>query len=138
MALSLVAREGSADDGTFKTTHYGVSYQGQGMACGGVYDTADEGIVAVGPPYYRSIPCGTPLLLSPPDFSDACLDILDRFGRDEVNNRGVHGLPCLLAMRTDSCPGCGSALLDLSEAGQRVLCGAVGENCRVRIWQLNP
>lgn len=82
------------------------------MACGGIYDTADPLIVAVGPAYYQSMPCGTPL--------EIC---------------GAGG--CLRTRRTDSCPGCGPSLFDLSEAGLAAVCGAV-VSCSISVIVLIP
>lgn len=91
------------------TTHYGEQFQGSPMACGGVYDTADVSIVAVGYAYTDSIPCGTLMTLC-----------------------GEAG--CIDARRTDTCPGCGPGLFDLSESGQLAVCGKVGANCTVEVW----
>jgi len=77
------------------------------MACGGIYDTANPLIVAVGPAYYSAWPCGTPLRVC-----------------------GAGG--CVDAFRSDSCPGCGPYLFDMSESGLAAVCGAV-VNCAVTV-----
>lgn len=88
-------------------THYGESYNGQTMGCGGTYWSSDPYIVAVSPARYSEWPCGTILRIT--------------------GAAGQLDIP-----RTDSCPGCGPNLLDLSEAGSEVVCGFVG-NCPVTI-----
>lgn len=89
-------------------THYGESYNGLTMGCGGTYWSTDPYILAVGPAMYAEWPCGTVLRITGPAGS---LDIA----------------------RSDSCPGCSGANIDLSEAGQAIICGQVGSNCRVSI-----
>lgn len=89
-------------------THYGESFNGQTMACGGTYRSEFPGIVAVAYPSRNADwPCGTLFRITGP--------------------AGV-----LVAPRTDSCPGCGPNHLDLSESGSELVCGRVG-NCAVRI-----
>jgi len=91
-------------------THYGVQYQDSPQGCPGTpaYDTNNPYILAVGPAMYAEWPCGTVLRITGPAGS---LDIA----------------------RSDSCPGCSGANIDLSEAGQAIICGAVGANCAVTI-----
>ena len=93
-----------------RATHYGESYQGQTMGCGGTYDTADPTIVAVSPDRYADWPCGTRLRVTGPA------------GTQDV-------------VRTDSCPGCSGNWLDLSEAGHARTCG-IG-TCEVTIEVLS-
>lgn len=89
-------------------THYGESFNGQSMGCGGTYRSEDPGIVAVAYPGRNTEwPCGTVFRI--------------------IGPAGV-----LVAPRTDSCPGCGLSQFDLSEAGSAIVCGRVG-NCNVRI-----
>ena len=76
------------------------------MGCGGVYSSGDVSIAAVGPAYY-GIPCGTPLRVC-----------------------GAAG--CIVARRTDSCPGCAGNWIDLSEAGIVAVCGQLGR-CSVSV-----
>jgi len=92
----------------FTATHYGESYNGQRMGCGGIYYSSDTTIAAVGYPYVAAYPCGTALELEGPD------------GRT------------LTVIRQDTCPGCGSGLIDLSEAGIIQVCGSLG-SCTVRV-----
>ena len=91
-----------------RATHYGESYNGQGLGCYhpdgtryGVYSSDDIFIVAVGPSSYRSIGCGRWLRITGPAGS-------------------------LVAMRKDACPGCDSHgepfFIDLSEAGHEQVC----------------
>ena len=92
----------------FVATHYGVSYQGSPLGCGGgVYDTNDPSIVAVGPAYYAAWPCGTRL-------------------------RVCGSAGCIDARRRDSCPGCADSWVDLSEAGILATCGHFGR-CSVTV-----
>lgn len=86
-------------------THYGESYNGQTMGCGGTYWSTEPNIVAVGPMHYAEWPCGTQFEITGPGGT-------------------------LVAMRTDSCPGCGFHHFDLSEIGSYMVCGYVG-NCEI-------
>lgn len=108
IAPTAPAPEAWAYVGVGRVTRYGYSYEGLPMGCGGTYRSADPYILAVGPARYAEWPCGTVLRLTGP--------------------AGV-----LEVARTDSCPGCGPNLLDLSEAGHARVCGAVGNNCQVTI-----
>ena len=81
-------------------THYGASYQGQTMGCGGTYDTNNTAIVAVSPDRYADWPCGTKMKISGPAGS-------------------------VFVERTDACPGCSGNQIDLSEAGFIAVCGAL-------------
>jgi hypothetical protein len=85
-------------------THYGASYSGQPMACGGLYLPENPTIIAVGPDHYAEWPCGT--------FMVVC---------------GSAG--CLVGVRQDSCPGCTAGVLDLSEAGIAIVCGPGTGTC---------
>lgn len=107
MAAALVALSQTADiQGT--ATHYGESYQGSPMGCGGRYSSFDPSIVAVGPSRYREWPCGTELIVEGPAGS-------------------------IVVTRQDSCPGCSPNMLDLSEAGNATVCGAPAHTCPVTI-----
>ena len=86
-------------------THYGVGYNGQPMGCGGVYLSENPTIIAVGPDHYAEWPCGT--------FIVVC---------------GPNG--CIVGVRQDSCPGCSFGVLDLSEAGIEIVCGAGAGQCK--------
>lgn len=92
---------------TLRATHYGTSYNGSPLGCPGygTYSSSDPSIAAVGPPYYSQWPCGTVLELEGPAGT-------------------------LVVIRQDSCPGCGSELIDLSEAGILQVCGSLG-GCEV-------
>jgi hypothetical protein len=90
-------------------THYGISYQGGVLGCGtGYYDTMNPDIVAVGPSRYKEWPCGTKLRICGP-------------------------AGCILATRHDACPGCTGRVLDLSEEGNRRVCGVPAHTCRATI-----
>jgi hypothetical protein len=82
-------------------THYGASYEGQPLGCAGhgVYRGADFSIVAVGYGDGRRWPCGTELVIC--------------------------SAGCIRAVRQDTCPGCGTGHVDLSEAGFEAVCGAL-------------
>jgi hypothetical protein len=88
-------------------THYGADYSGQTLGCGGVYQSANPAIIAVGPARDAQWPCGTPI--------EVC---------------GPRG--CILTLRQDTCPGCGSSHADLSEAGIALVCGEGASLCDVR------
>lgn len=94
----------------FRATHYGTSYNGSPLGCAGygTYSSSDTTILAVGYPYSLQWPCGAVLELEGPD------------GRS------------LTVIRQDTCPGCGSGLLDLSEAGITQVCGGLG-GCTIRV-----
>ncbi|HWO73125.1 MAG TPA: hypothetical protein VNN21_06165 [Dehalococcoidia bacterium] len=95
-------------------THYGESFAGQPLGCGyGPYYPWDASIVAVGPSRYREWPCGTLLQVCGP-------------------------AGCIVAVRQDSCPGCASNVVDLSEAGNELVCGSPPHTCRVTIQRLRP
>jgi hypothetical protein len=90
------------------TTHYGIGFEGQQMGCpnSGLYHTWDTTIAAVrddGP--WR---CGQRFTVEGPAGS---VDVV----------------------RQDSCPGCGYAHIDMSEAGQIAACGYLGR-CAVTIY----
>ena len=90
-------------------THYGESYNGQVLGCGGGYYSSDNAtIVAVGPGRASAWPCGTMLQICGP-------------------------VSCALAVRQDSCPGCSPYVLDLSEAGIGQVCGAGTEVCKATV-----
>ena len=85
-------------------THYGASYNGLPLGCGGTYLSENPTIIAVGPDHYGEWPCGT--------FMVVC---------------GPAG--CLVGVRQDSCPGCTEGVLDLSESGIAIVCGAGVGTC---------
>jgi hypothetical protein len=90
-------------------THYGESYQGGVLGCGtGYYDTDNPDIVAVGPSRYAEWPCGTQLRVCGP-------------------------AGCTIVTRHDSCPGCSPNVLDLSEAGNKLVCGDPPYTCEATI-----
>lgn len=90
-------------------THYGEAYQGGVLGCGtGYYDTDNPDIVAVGPGRYTEWPCGTKLRVCGP-------------------------AGCIVVTRHDACPGCSPNVLDLSEAGNRRVCGIPEHTCRATV-----
>ncbi len=91
-----------------EVTHYGESYNGLTMGCGGIYWSWDTTIVAI--PYpgrHAEWPCGTRFRITGPT---GTID----------------------AVRTDACPGCHRNQLDLSESGMLTVCGYLGR-CPVYI-----
>jgi hypothetical protein len=92
-------------------THYGFYFAGLPMGCWGIYDPYDPTILAVGPALAQWWPCGT-----------------------QVQVCGHLG--CIVAVRQDSCPGCGPYLIDLSEAGIAMVCGEGTSTCDVQIQEL--
>lgn len=90
-----------------EVTHYGESYNGLTMGCGGIYWSWDTTIVAVAYPGRNGEwPCGTHFRITGPT------GIID-------------------AIRTDACPGCNRNQLDLSESGMLAVCGYLG---RCPVW----
>lgn len=90
-------------------THYGESYQGGVLGCGsGYYDTENPDIVAVSPSRYDDWPCGTKLRICGP-------------------------AGCITATRHDACPGCTANVLDLSEAGNKLVCGDPPHTCQATV-----
>mgnify|MGYP001590776815 CR=1 FL=1 len=91
-----------------KASHYGESYNGQPLGCGGgSYRSSDDSIVAVAPDRYGEWPCGT---------------VFELCG----------SVGCIYAVRQDACPGCSRNHLDLSEAGVAAVCGAEVGTCAIR------
>ena len=99
VVLILSASVGEARGYTL--THYGAHYNGQSLGCqgAGLYSSSRMDLVAVGPPLYSTYPCYAPITL--------------------CGDTGV----CLNLTRLDSCPGCGSSLIDTTEAVFIRLCG---------------
>jgi hypothetical protein len=81
-----------------KVTRYADSLEGNTMACGGEFDQDNPYIIAVSLPYDTVWPCGTPL--------EVC---------------GTAG--CITGIRTDTCPGCPGADIDMTRAGVDAVCG---------------
>lgn len=100
MVASVSAQE------TMTATHYGESYNGRGTYCGTTYWSMDTTIVALGPVYYSSYPCGTAVTVTGPSGS-------------------------IQASVQDRCGGC-TYQIDLSEAGITAVCGSLG-SCEVRV-----
>lgn len=95
-------------------THYGESFNGGVLGCGsGHYDSNDLSIVAVGPSRYDEWPCGTRLRVCGP-------------------------AGCITVTRQDACPGCSENVIDLSEAGNEMVCGVPPHTCRATIQVLDP
>lgn len=84
---------------SFYATHYGPSYNGQTMGCGGLYSSENSTILAVPMAMNSQIRCGQEFRITAP-------------------NGNV-----LIVNRSDTCPGCGNKTFDLSEAGIKQLCG---------------
>ena len=93
-------------------THYGSSYQGSPMNCGGVYSTSDPTIAAVGPARYATWECGQRIEITGPSGS-------------------------IVVQRTDSCPGCSANMIDLSESGNEAVCGAPSHTCNATFRPVN-
>ena len=95
-------------------THYGVSYAGNSLGCGGAtYASDDASIVAVGPGRNADWPCGTLLLICGPG-------------------------GCIVGERQDGCPGCDNFHIDLSEEGLLLVCGPGSGVCRGSVEALAP
>ena len=118
-------------------THYGESYNGQPLGCAGagVYDSDDPTIVAVGPARYMDWQCGQRLVV--------CARHEAWRNRVVSGDEGLRSSPdllpevrCILAVRVDSCPGCGANHIDLSERGIAIVCGAGAGRCDVLIYAL--
>jgi len=84
----------------FSVTRYADSLEGNSLGCTqyGTYDPDNPLIVAVGPARHFEWPCGTLLQVCGP-------------------------AGCLIALRADSCPGCGPNHIDMSRAGVIAVCG---------------
>lgn len=111
------AQEREVEVYEFGATHYGTSYNGQGLGCSryGTYSSSDWTIVAVSPTFDRMWPCGTQLLIEGPAGT-------------------------IQAVRKDSCPGCDPTsahgrLIDLSEEGITRVCGGLG-GCKVMVSEI--
>lgn len=94
---------------TYTASHYGTYFNGSTLGCGGIYDSTDSTILAVGPSDYARWPCGTKLEVSSPSGS-------------------------VIAIRKDSCPGC-RGRIDMSEAGHYAVCGYAGV-CQVVVTKV--
>lgn len=97
-----------AQDTTITVTHYGTSYNGRPLGCGGTYYSGDATIVAVGPAHYNDMPCGATLVIQGPN--------------------GV-----AVVTRQDSCSGCDSTMYDLSEAANEIVCGIPAHTCQATL-----
>lgn len=91
-------------------TYLHPSLHGNRAGCPGhTYNRHDPTYLAAPPARYATWPCGTLLLIEGPVGS-------------------------ILATRQDSCPGCGSNHVDLSEAGFQEVCGPLSlGRCRVTV-----
>ncbi|HEX5370495.1 MAG TPA: RlpA-like double-psi beta-barrel domain-containing protein [Dehalococcoidia bacterium] len=96
-------------DGTVIGTasFYADSLAGSPMGCDGTpYNPNNPYIVAIGPSHYDEWPCFTSI--------DICGPVT-----------------CITALRTDSCPGCGSSQIDVSHSGYTTICGNITGPCPV-------
>ena len=119
--------QGQGSDCCYFSTRYGESYNGSPMGCTGKpYGGADVSILAVPPALSRVIPCGTrlricnesqPMPTGTASVASSGVLILRR------DSDGLYAVRCIDVTRQDSCPGCLPNHLDLSEAGNAVLCG---------------
>jgi hypothetical protein len=103
VATETARQDPDVDEGTDglvagKVTRYADSLEGNTMACGGAFDQDNPYIVAVSLEYDTVWPCGTSL--------EIC---------------GSAG--CITGIRTDTCPGCPGASIDMTRAGVDILCG---------------
>ncbi len=88
-------------------TYYAASLAGQPMGCDGTpYNPNNPYIVAVGPAHYDEWPCFTQIYICGP-------------------------ASCLVALRTDSCPGCSASEIDMSYSGWQTVCGNLTGPCPV-------
>lgn len=87
-----------ADDIDAKADEEYQSLEGMEMSCGGVFHRTDPTVVAVSSAMDETWPCGTTL--------EVC---------------GAGG--CVTAQRSDLCPGCADAQIDMSRAGVKAVCG---------------
>jgi hypothetical protein len=88
-------------------THYGEQFNGSPLGCSGLpYSSYDETIIAVSIHSQWAWPCGTMMRVC-----------------------GWAG--CIIGYRQDTCPGCGAAHIDLSEAGIARTCGEGSHGCYV-------
>ena len=119
----------------FIATRYGESYENQPLGCGivhlrdsegllrgaqlqdGLYHSVDPTILAVGYTDAARWPCGTELRVCAPQ-QEANKGRLLPWSENDLSE-----LWCLIVVRVDTCPGCGSGHLDLSESGLWHLCG---------------
>ena len=79
-------------------TRYADSLEGNSMACGGAFDQDNQFVVAVSLAYDQAWKCGTQLEICGPG-------------------------GCIVGVRTDTCPGCPGADIDMSRAGIDAVCG---------------
>ncbi len=91
-------------------TRYADSLEGNTMACGGIFDQDNTFIIAVSLNYDKTWPCGTQLEVCGP-------------------------ASCIIGVRTDTCPGCPGADIDMSRAGLQAVCDNQG-GCSVVIRRL--
>ena len=77
------------------------------MGCDGTpYNPNNPYIVAVGPAHYDEWPCFTQIYICGP-------------------------ASCIIALRTDSCPGCNANQIDMSSSGWQTVCGNISGPCPV-------
>jgi hypothetical protein len=92
-----------------KITHYGTRFNGGQLGCwGGPYTSEDISIIAVAPSRNKQWRCGM-----------------------LMNVCGPGG--CIVGVRQDTCPGCETNHLDLSEEGLDAVCGPDKGVCRASV-----
>ena len=97
-----------------KVTHYGTRFSGRKLGCGdGLYASEDLTIVAVASDRNKQWRCGFLM---------------------EICGEGG----CIIGMRLDTCPGCGTNHVDLTEEGLDAVCGKNKGVCQASLRVYAP